>query len=800
MLVPMSWLREFTPYEGTASQLGDKLTVLGLELEEIVNPFAGIADIKVGFVAECKPHPDSDHMHCCKVDLGNGELADIVCGASNVAQGQKVAVAPVGARLPDGTTIKKAKLRGQPSFGMICSERELGLSEDHGGILVLPESTVTGQPLVAALELDTEVLDLSITPNRADCLSILGIARETATAFKLPLNVPELPLLLDDQSSEINVPIEIEDTERCWLYSGRVISNAATAPSPIRMRYRLHAVGVRAISNIVDVTNYILFEVGQPLHSFDLDKLNGGRIIVRAARPGEKLVTLDGKERSLTQEDLCICDAVRPVGLAGVMGGENTEIDGTSKNVFLESAVFQPQAIRKTARRLALGSEASYRFERGVDQQRTIWALDRACALMASLTGGKVRRGFSCSEPKPFRPAQMSFCPARASTLLGAEIDDRFQEDTLTSLGCSVHKNSPTQWDVAQPSWRPDLTREADLIEEVGRVYGLDAIKPELPPIQRQMNDDLAPRDAWNFWQLVKDWGAGLGLNEAINYSFVGQKDLDFIGVEKESRLAVFNPLSEDQNVLRTCLAPGLLRDLSNNLAFGTQSIKIFELANVFRSDPAAETGAAETGFLGILLSGPRHEQPWPPAGEDLDYADLKGCIEHLARYLHLAKPHFSTVSQHPYLLPCVEIKCGGTFCGYGGRIKPAIAREYNAQKAVWLCELNLETLRQLHISNATLFQALPVYPGVKRDITVIADPQIQVEQILEKIAMLQLPILEGAALVDSFEAAGGNTRERHLTFRLAFRHPSRTLKDAEVDKEREKVADFLRRELGARI
>ncbi|MBD5538737.1 MAG: phenylalanine--tRNA ligase subunit beta, partial [Desulfovibrio sp.] len=359
MLLSLSWLREFTPYEGTAEALGDRLTMLGLELEDIIRPFADIADIRVGKVTLCEPHPDSDHLHCCKVDVGDDQILDIVCGAPNVATGQIVPVALVGTRLPDGTVIKKAKLRGQPSMGMICSERELGLSDAHDGILVLPEGLLPGSRMVDALELDREVLDISVTPNRADCLSVLGLARETAMAFKLPFKVPELPLILETQAPPVEVPVDIADPELCWLYSGRVISGVKVAPSPVRVRYRLFAVGVRAISNIVDVTNYILFECGQPLHSFDLDKLRGGRIVVRPAAEGEHFVTLDGKERVLTASDLCICDAERPVGLAGVMGGQNTEITPESRNIFLESAVFRPQTIRRTSRRLGLTSEAS---------------------------------------------------------------------------------------------------------------------------------------------------------------------------------------------------------------------------------------------------------------------------------------------------------------------------------------------------------------------------------------------------------------------------------------------------------
>ncbi|MBD5642209.1 MAG: phenylalanine--tRNA ligase subunit beta, partial [Desulfovibrio sp.] len=550
MLVPISWLREFTPYEGTVEALGDRLTMLGLELEEIINPFAGLGDIVVGFVAQCQAHPDSDHLHCCKVDIGQGALVDIVCGAPNVAQGQKVAVAPPGATLPDGTRIKPSRLRGQPSNGMICSERELGLSEDHSGILVLPESADVGHGLIQALELDTEVLDLSITPNRADCLSILGIARETAAACHLPLRVPELPLIPDHDSPEIEVPVSILAPDLCWLYSGRVITGASIGQAPMRMRYRLHAVGVRAISNIVDATNYVMLECGQPLHAFDLDKLEGRKIIVRQAGENERLTTLDGRERQLTGEDLCICDGERPIALAGVMGGLDSEITASSRNVFLESAVFQPRSIRRTSRRLGLQSEASFRYERGIDQTRSVWALDRACALMASISGGFVRRGFSIAEPRPFVPVRIDFAPRAADALLGVEIEPESQAGILSGLGCAVEKQNAQKWVVIQPSWRPDLTREADLIEEVGRVYGLDKIEPRLPEVVRSLKDSLNPGGPYEFGRLVRAWGAGLGLHEAINYSFVGDRDLDALNLAAEKRLAIFNPLSEDQNTL----------------------------------------------------------------------------------------------------------------------------------------------------------------------------------------------------------------------------------------------------------
>lgn len=801
MLLSLSWLREFTPYEGAAEELGDRLTMLGLELEDILHPYDAISSIVVGYVAECALHPDSDHLHCCKVDAGQGQLLDIVCGAPNVAAGQKVPVALVGSRLPDGTVIKKAKLRGAPSFGMICSERELGLTEDHSGIMVLPDSAAVGARLVDVLELDREVLDISITPNRADCLSVLGLARETALAFNLPLNIPELPLRLDEEGPESIVPIDIEAPDLCRLYAGRVISRVKVAPSPMRVRHRLHAVGVRPISNIVDVTNYILFECGQPLHAFDLDRLRGGRIVVKTAREGEKFVTLDGQERVLSARDLCICDAERPVGLAGVMGGLNTEITADSRNVFLESAVFRPGTIRKTSRRLGLSSEASYRFERGIDQRRTVWALDRACALMAAFGGGVARRGLSIEEPRPFVPARIDFRPARADALLGVRLSPEFDEKTFAGMGCVVEKSGDV-WRVEQPSWRPDLTREADLIEEVGRVHGLDAIPPVLPPVQLDLARAAEPESRYAFWLRLRRWGAGLGLNEAVNYSFVGHKDLDHLGLPVAGRISIMNPLSAEQDVLRTALAPGLLQALRNNLAQGAQGLRLFELAHVFEADSASETTARETGMLGVLLYGARHDAAWPHAEADMDYADLKGVVEHLLHFLHLPAPVCRQAEAHPFLLPCVETLVEGRCIGRMGRVKPALAEAFHARKDVWLAELNLETLRELYDRAVARFTPLPVYPPVRRDITVMAGPELKVGQVLDHLAGLNLPLLEAAALVDCFEPQGGPGVEagRNLTFRLTFRHAGRTLKDAEVDKEREKVAESLVKNLGVRV
>ncbi|MBR4742517.1 MAG: phenylalanine--tRNA ligase subunit beta [Desulfovibrio sp.] len=793
MLLSLSWLREFTPYEGTAQQLGDALTMLGLELEELVHPFALLENITTGHVVECVLHPDSDHLHCCKVDVGEGSLLDIVCGAPNVAAGQKVAVATIGTRMPDGLVIKKSKLRGQPSMGMICSERELGLSADHAGILVLPEQTQVGLRLIDVLPVDNDILNIAITPNRADCLSVMGLARETAMVMHLPFKRKALFL---ESHGDQKLTIHIENPELCNLYAGRIITNVVIAPSPAKIRYRLQACGIRPLSNVVDITNYILLECGQPLHAFDLDKISEKRIVVRKALDNEHFVTLDDQDRILTSNDLCICDGKKPIALAGVMGGKETEITDTTKHVFLESAVFHPASIRKTSRRLGLSSESSFRFERGIDQRLSLYALDMACVLLQQYAHGEVQAALSCVEPKPFVPVKIAFHPKQVSTLLGVEIDEDFSLNVLQNIGCVVRKQQDC-WEVEQPSWRGDITRDADLIEEVGRVHGLNTISPQLPMVAHSLERAGRKESTFSFWSRIRHWAAGLGLNEAINYSFVGEKDLNVLNLPTEGRIAIKNPLSAEQNVLRPVLAPGLLQNVRTNLSQGAFSVRLFEVAHVFEADPTSETTVKEKGRLGVILYGLRNDPIWPHTQEDFDYTDLKGIVEHLCRTLHLPNPTFQTVTEHPYLVSCVRLICDECTLGCFGRVQPKIASEYLANKDLWLAELDMDILFTVQQAAKVQFTKLAAYPCVRRDITVIGDKTLSVEMVLTQIAKLKRPLLEDVAFVSLFEPESG---EKHLSFRLTFRHADRTLKDAEVDKEREFIAKALQQTLNCRI
>ncbi len=803
MLLSFNWLKEFVPYAGTAEELGEMLTMLGLELEEVTHPFAEISQVIVGRVLTCENHPDSDHLHVCTVDDGEAEPLNIVCGAPNVAAGQLVAVAPVGSSLPGGIAIKKAKLRGVPSFGMICSERELGLSTDHSGILVLPETNrfgmapVLGSRFVEAYALDQEVLDISITPNRSDCLSVHGFARVVGAYLGLPVTLPEVHLHEEGEDMSAAVPVEVEDGDLCPSYTGRIIKGAKVAPSPAWMRWRLQAVGVRSISNLVDVTNYILMELGQPLHAFDHNKLRGHKIIVRPARDGETLTTLDGQERKLKEGDGLICDAERPVALAGVMGGLETEITGESKSVFLECAVFRPASIRVTARRLGLNSEASYRYERGVDPTGMAFALDRAAALMAELSGAQVCRGICRCTPKPWKPVPVRFRPARAEALLGVKLGDAFCAKTLESLGCTVELGEES-WTVKAPGWRYDLTREADFIEEIAIFKGVDTLSETLPAIPQNLDDYGAPESRHAFMMRVKSWAAGLGLNEAVNYSFVGNADLDFLGLPTEGRVQIMNPLTAEQDVLRTELAPGLFQDVRRNIAQSAAGVRLFEVAECFVQDPSSDTTVGEVRHLAFALYGTRYDTVWGHEQSDMDYADARGIAESLFSWLHLEEPSFRLLDGHPYLAPAVSVSLeDGTEAGVIGRLKPEMADAFLARKPLWYADFNLDLLQQVSQGRHAVFTPLPVYPPVRRDVTFIAPVSMRAEELLSAVKGARSSLLESAELLYVYEPGGA---ERNITLRLTFRKEDRTLQDTEADKDREKIVSHVIKTLGVRV
>jgi phenylalanyl-tRNA synthetase beta chain len=796
MLLSLNWLREFVPYEGSVDVLAERLTMLGLEVEGISRPFAACADVVVGHVLARDKHPDADKLSVCAVDVGEASPLTIVCGAANVAQGQYVPVARIGTVLPGGLTIRKSKIRGVESFGMICSETELGLAEKSEGILEIQGQPAVGQTLAEALDVDDVVLEIGITPNRADCLSVLGLARETSMAFGLPLTMPRVQLVEDGPDVSSLLSIRIPESEQCPVYRARIIRGVEIKTSPAWMRYRLMSMGQRPVSNIVDVTNYVMLELGQPLHAFDRNLLAGGVIEVKRATDGLSFTTLDGQERTLSSRDLLIWDGVKPVALAGVMGGENSEISSRATEVLLECAVFNPATVRKTARRLGLGSESSYRFERGVDQPGSLYALNRAASLMALVSEGRVLPGVAEAEPKPWKPVSIAFRPSRAVSLLGIDLSGDFCRKTFQGLGCQVDPKSSDTWLVTPPPARIDLEREVDLVEEVARVHGMDRIPAAMPKMLKSLDvpDKLGAEVP--FLRRLKTWAAGAGLRETVNYSFVGQQDLDLLGLPGEGRVPVANPLSEDQNVMRTELAPGLLRAVRHNLSQGNASLRLFEVAKVFASDSASETTVRESHRLGIALCGARFGAfPWPE--EKADYTDLKGLVEHMLVCLGLPEAEFRMKENHSWLSPGIEVLLGGRVFGVLGRVLPEIADSYEAKTGLWMAELDAEALMALHQCRSTRFAALPKFPPSRRDVTLVMPVSMSVATVLTAVATHKVDIFEGVIVQDLFEPGG---EEKNVTFRVTYRHAGRTLTDKDVDKAHAGLCEALVKALPVRL
>ncbi len=794
MLLSLSWLREFVPYDGQVDELAHRLTMVGLEVEEIVRPFSHLSSLVVGRVMEKKPHPEADNLSLCTVDVGGSECLSIVCGAPNVARGQHVAVALEGAELPGGQVIRRTRIRGEDSQGMICSEAELELGQDAAWIMVLENDSEPGASLIRALNLEEYVLNIGVTPNRPDCLSVFGLAREVSAIFGLPLQKPSLNLQEDgftDFSSEVQVVID--DPAGCPLYQARLISGCTVKPSPGWMRYRLLAAGVRPINNIVDVTNYIMLELGHPLHAFDRRLLEGAKIRVARAEEGYRFTPLDNQERGLNARDLLIWDENKPIALAGVMGGANTEINNESTEVLLECAVFDPLSIRQTARRLGLHSESSFRFERGVDQLGAPFSLDRAAQLMGELGSGRVARGVARSEPRPYSPVQVMFRRSRANSLLALDVDREYCSRLFSSLGCQVGEEEGDGFKVTVPSYRPDLSREVDLIEEIGRIYGLDRTPEHLPRVQKSLHQEEQNQE-YEFCSRIKAWAAGLGLQEVINYSFVGMADLDLLGLPQEGRVRVFNPLSEDQDVMRLHLIPGLLYALRQNLGKGNTRLRLFETARSFKEDKNLETGVRENNRLALLLYGSRYRMHWPYTEADADFYDLKGLVEHLLQVFADDPGKFAEHNEHPYLNPCASCSIQGRHLGFLGRVRREIAVTCKARKDIWFADLDLDALHVVFSSVQPRFQPLPRYPVVKRDMTLAAPLNLGYASVLEIVHSARVPILEDAALVDIYYPQ--DRQEKKLTLRLTYRHPERTLQDREVDAEQQRLADLLQKKL----
>jgi phenylalanyl-tRNA synthetase beta chain len=797
MRLSLNWLSEFVDYGLSPEELADRLTLAGLEVEGIARIGEGIEGVVVGAVRETRPHPGADKLTLCRVETP-GETVEVVCGASNVRPGIKIPLARVGARLPDGTVIRKGKFRGEVSQGMICSEKELGLAESSEGIWILPDDLAAGTELTPLLR--DVILTIGVTPNRGDCLSVLGIAREVAALTGAPLRERPADLVEGGESITQQVAVEIADVEGCPRYAARVVRGVRVGPAPFRMQRRLEAAGLRAINNVVDVTNYVLLERGQPLHAFDLPLLADQRIVVRRGRAGERIITLDGVEREVTPETLLICDGRKPVALAGVMGGRETEVTERTADLLLESAYFLPVSVRRTAKRLGLQTEASYRFERGTDPEGVLPALDRAAGLLAGVAGGQVARGVVDCYPRPMTPPTISLRCARLNLVLGTAWTEDAIRETLTRLGIRFTAATGERLVAVPPMYRSDLTREIDLIEEVARVRGYDRI-PVTQPVGA-VPPPLEEARSTAFLQGLRGVLVSLGYTEAIHFSFGDARDLDLLGLPtddpRRQMVKLRNPLAEDQAYLRSSLLPGLMGALQRNLHRGAADVRLFEIGRVFL---ARGEGLPQEGLHLAAVAAGAGTGSWRENPREVVVFDLKGAVEGLLAALRVSRAVWIPEGDVPYLHPtrAARLEIDGKPVGRVGEIHPEVAARYDLKLRACLLELSLEALPAFS-PGAVRFRPLPRFPAVQRDLALVVEDALPAGRALEAIRAVASDLLEEVRLFDLYRGQSIPKGKKSLAFRLTYRAPDRTLTDQDVEAMHHAILDRLVRDLGGEI
>jgi len=787
-----NWLRDFLDTPLSAQEVADQLPLLGFEVEDFTSTLPKLDGILVAKVVACEPIANSDHLKRCQVDVGNERL-EVVCGAPNVAADQWVAFAPVGTTLPNGLNIIARKVHGVISHGMICSEHELGLSDEADRILVLDNQKAAGTLLRDALEQDW-VIDISVTTNRPDALGIIGIAREVGLLTNTPLKLPKIRLSENKQALNKLVKIRIDDPTGCPRYAARLLQNVEVKPSPNWMIKRLNAVGIRAISNLVDVSNYVMMETGQPLHAFDFDTLDKGTIIVRRANAGEKFTTLDDRSHELKANDVLICDASKPVALAGVMGGLNSEVKDTTRNVLIECAHFEPISVRRTGKRLGIASEASRRFERGTDPNNIPFVLHRTAQLMQMTGGGEIVAGIADEYPKPIKPAKVEFRPKRVTHVLGIKVPNAKMEKILSGLECKINKKNPAQWQVITPTFRPDLTREIDLIEEVARVFGYDHIAERLHslvPIDTETNREELVIEK------IRQAMTGLGLDEAVTFDLIAQKHAALFLPPATEALTLVNPLNEDLTTMRPSLFASMLHALAYNLNRKNRNVWLYEIGSAFWKTPTQPI--CEQRHLAAVAVGTAELGSWLGAGRNLSTHDIRGVLEVLAQQLCWPQPEFKPITEHAYFEYGWQIEIAGKPRGYAGKLQSAILKTYEVEVPAFGFEIDLQDAVSLVDWNRTL-QPIPKFPASERDIAVVVEADMPAGKIASVIQSSGGVYLEK---FEQFDLYAGNQipqGKKSLAYALVFRASDRTLRDAEVEEAMQNILAELRKQCSAEL
>ncbi len=800
MRLTLNWLKDYVDTDLPPEELADLLTMAGLEVETVEHLGDGLDGVVAARLVSVEKHPEADRLTVCRVDAG-GEEVDVVCGAPNVREGMITAYAPPGVRLPGGLRVKKTRIRGQASHGILLAEDEIGLTDDHSGIMELPENQAPGTPINRCLPLEDWAFEIGITPNRPDCTSVIGIAREVAALTGKRLQRPEVPTVDNNRSSiQDHTSVTIEDPLGCPRYSAGLVRGVKIGPSPFWMRYRLHSSGVRSINNVVDVTNFVMLECGQPLHAFDFQRLSENRIVVRRAQEGEVFTTLDGQERTLRAQDLMICDGEGSVGLAGVMGGLNSEIEDETSDVLVESACFDPLTIRRTSKRLGLLSEASYRFERGVDIEGTVWALSRAMLLLAETAGAAIEPGLIDQYPRPWDPPVIALRVDKTNAFLGTALTTDSMAGYLTALELQVRREDEGRLLVTPPACRVDLVREVDLMEEVARMVGYDKIPVTLPAVRPV--DEPDPAEV-SLGEHIREIMAGFGFSEIITFSFISEESLDALAAPENSPLRntvkLLKPLTQDQAVMRTTLLPGLLQFVRSNMAHGERNLKLFEWGKVFLPREGSEL-PQERLELAAVLTGEWNSRTLHGPARTVDFYDVKGVLESLLEYLFVTDVHFERDDPPPGYRQdkTARVLRRGTPLGWVGEAAPGAAERFEiGPEKAFLMELDIQALQDA-MPTGRAFEAYARFPAVMRDLCLVVDSSVESERVRGIIAGEKL--VESVDLFDLYRGDQISPSEKALTFRVCFRSPERTLKGREINVLHDKIVRKIEEMVGGRL
>ncbi len=799
MKILYSWLKEFVDTRLSPAQIQESLTMAGVEVSSCTFLGGGLDHVVTAKILEMRPHPNADRLSLCRVTDGSAEY-DIVCGARNMKAGDAVALAKVGALLPNGAEIRKAKIRGVQSEGMLCSEQELKLAEQSAGIMILAPDTAPGRPLADALGLADWLLEVEITPNRGDCLSVLGVARELASITGEKVTLPATPIREEGPEIKSLVTVTLTDPALCPRYSARAVTGITIGPSPDWMQRRLALCGIRPINNIVDITNYLLLELGQPMHAFDLDRIAGPRIDVRAPAQPMAFSTLDGVERKIAAGMLLIWDAAGPVAVAGVMGGRDSEVVEGTTRVLFESAHFEPSSIRRTSRALGLSSESSYRFERGVDPGGTLYAADRAVSLLSGFTSLTVAKGAIDAGGPPGQLRKVAFRVRRAGRIVGKEYSAENCREIFGRLAFPMAETGGEAWEVTVPSYRFDIEREIDLIEEIARLSGYDGIPSTYPKAKAPgfSGDDRFV----DLTEMACDYLRAHGFHQAVNFSFVSGRRWErlgnLLGFDAAGALRIRNPISDDTTLMRPHLLTGLLQNVADNVRRFVEDVRLYEAGKAY--DRAFSSGQYEEPRLGMILCGRRMPSNWSGGAVPVDFYDIKGMMEGVLAHLGATAVHAVPTRLRPFFEEgkAADLLLDGEAVAWCGAVRRELLAEYDVAGPVFYGEIRLQPVadRPAHVGT---YRPVPKYPPVFRDVACIFPDSVPVGDVLSLVREVA-PEVEEAAVFDVFTGEKIGKGSKSVAIRVKLQPADRTLTDDEVHSIHTKVVDLLENRFGGRI